>query len=397
MNDSIGFTGGQGEAMKRSPKASKRLLLLAVLLVLGAGAGVAWTERTTLRAWYYLRGLKRATGAEVQVWARRVAGVGRPVVPDLLRLLADDDAQVCDNAHAALDSLAQRWGRADPRCPELLDRLVEEFPRLSDAGQRQALALALDWTRPGACCPIELAAAAASLLPQTARRPALHEQGLQLALGLVRQTNDPSLVSSVQELTRVCLHDSASATRVRAIQIAAQPAVGFGREVVPLLGDSEAVVRRAALAVVGPAEDLVLTDNLLPWLHDPDAEVRRLCEGALRRRGLTAQHIRLARLITHPSWSVRLETLDHLGESEDLDAGVWLRRLSHDPSPAVRVAAIRAACEDCLADLGDRLDQMARQDPSATVSQLARHYRARRRTADPRQPARTSANRLPAP
>jgi hypothetical protein len=142
---------------------------------------------------------------------------------------------------------------------------------------------------------------------------------------------------------------------------------------------------------------MVLTDNLLPWLHDPNAEVRRLCEAALRGRGLTAQHVRLARLITHPHWSVRLETLDHLGESEDLDAGIWLRRLSQDPSPAVRVAAIRAACEDCLADLGDRLDQMARLDPSATVRQLAHHYRARRGTADSRQPARTGAKRLPAP
>ena len=168
-----------------------------------------------------------------------------------------------------------------------------------------------------------------------------------------------------------------------ALRLSARPGLGLGQEIVPLLQDPEAEVRRAALEVVGPAEDVVLTDNLLPWLHDPDEGVRRLCEATLRRRGLKTHHIRLARLITHPNWLVRLETLDHLGDNDDLDAGVWLRRLSHDPSPAVRVAAIRAACEDCLADLGDRIDQMARQDPSPTVSRLARHYRSRRRPLSP--------------
>lgn len=383
--------------MKRTTKGSKRFLLLALLLVLVAAAGVAWAERTTLLAWYALRGLQRATGDEVPLWARRVAEVGRPVVPELLRLLADEDPQICGNTRAALDCLAQRWGRADPRSAELLDRIAEEFPRLSETGQREMLTLALEWVRQDSSCPEALAAAAGPLLPQAARQPGLNELGLQLALCLVQRSKEPSLLSPAQEMTRACLHAGDAATRVRAIQVAAQPGVESRREVVPLLGDPEAVVRRAALEVVGPAEDVVLTDNLLPWLHDPDAEVRRLCEAALRRRGLTAQHVRLARLVTHPSWSVRLQTLDHLAASEDLDAGVWLRRLSHDPSPAVRVAAIRAACEDCLADLGDRLDQLARHDPSATVSQLARHYRARRRTAAVRESARTGAKQPPAP
>ena len=33
--------------------------------------------------------------------------------------------------------------------------------------------------------------------------------------------------------------------------------------------------------------------------------------------------------------------LDKLREANDLDPGVWLRRLSHDASPAVRAAAVR--------------------------------------------------------
>lgn len=367
-----------------------------LLLLLGAG-GVAWIERTTLLAWYSLRGLEKATGADVEVWARRVANVGRPVVGDLLRLLAAEDSRVCGNARAALDCLAQRWGHADPRTPELLDRLAEEFPRLSAAGQSEVLSLALDWVRAESPCPEALASAAGQFLPHTARRPGLNDQGLELVRCLVHRMKDPSLLCPVQELTRTCLRAPAVTTRVRAIQVAALAEVGLRREVVPLLGDPEAAVRRAALEVVGPAEDVVLTDNLLPWLHDPDAEVRQLCAAALGRRGLSPQHIRLARLITHPSWSVRLQTLDHLGASEDLDAGIWLRRLSHDPSPAVRAAAIRAACEDCLVDLGDRLEQMARHDPSASVGQLARYYRAHQQPAGVRASARTGAKRPPAP
>jgi hypothetical protein len=66
--------------------------------------------------------------------------------------------------------------------------------------------------------------------------------------------------------------------------------------------------------------------------------------------------------------------LDHLHQSHDLDPGLWLRRLSHDPSPAVRVAAMRAMTQMPYVDLSDRIDQMARSDPSPTVCQLARYY-----------------------
>jgi HEAT repeat protein len=138
--------------------------------------------------------------------------------------------------------------------------------------------------------------------------------------------------------------------------------------------DPEAMVRRAAMFAVSGAEDVIQTDNLLPWLHDPDPEVRRMCSAALEKRGLKPEYIRLANLITDPNWQVRVSVLDNLDDAEDLDAGAWLRRLSHDVSPAVRAAAIRAACENSTVDLSDRLDQMARDDPSPTVSELARHY-----------------------
>ena len=131
--------------MKHSGQGSTRFLLLALLLVLLAGAGVAWAERTALMTWYVLRGLKRAGDGDVQAWARRAAGIGRPAVPDLLRLLADEDTRVCGNAHQALDFLAGSWGRDDPRTLELLDQIVEAFPRLSAPARTRRWA----WPSPG--------------------------------------------------------------------------------------------------------------------------------------------------------------------------------------------------------------------------------------------------------
>ena len=196
---------------------------------------------------------------------------------------------------------------------------------------------------------------------------------------MVRQIKEVEPLCPSRELARSGLRAPEVETRLRAVELASQPRVGLHRDVAELLHDPTVEIRRAALSVVGPEKKAVDTDNLLPLLHDADAGVRRLCESALRRRGLTARHIRLARLISDPRWAVRLEVLDCLHEAQDLDVGAWLRRLSNDSSPAVRVAAIRATCEDSLADLSRRIEEMAHQDPSPTVSELARYYLRQRK------------------
>ena len=106
----------------------------------------------------------------------------------------------------------------------------------------------------------------------------------------------------------------------------------------------------------------------------PDADVRQLCEMALRGRGLQENHIRMARLMADHQPAVRMQVIDHLRETSDLDPGAWLRRLSHDPAPAVRAAAVRAAANQTQASLVDRIEQMAKNDPSPTVQQVARYY-----------------------
>src|SRR5262249_52604611 len=152
------------------------------------------------------------------------------------------------------------------------------------------------------------------------------------------------------------------------------PQIHLLDQVIALLDDPAPEVRRLALVALGPCDEAVATDDLLRWLHDPDAEVRRSCENALRGRKLSEGQIRLGRMLTDPRPGVRLQVLDGFRRNSELEPGVWLRRLSHDPEPAVRAAAVRAASELPLANLSDRLEQMAQSDPSPTVRQLAHHY-----------------------
>jgi HEAT repeat protein len=172
------------------------------------------------------------------------------------------------------------------------------------------------------------------------------------------------------------LQDSDPKTRLRAVKLAQASVLIMPGQLLPLLHDPAEEVRRAMILAVGGNRRAISDEDLALGLHDTDAEVRQLSEAALRGRGLAAADIQLIRLVTDHRPTVRMEVLFRLRDRNDLDAGLWLRRLSHDPSEAVRLAAVRAAVEQELADLTDRLDEMARTDPSPTVCQWARYYLA---------------------
>jgi HEAT repeat protein len=147
--------------------------------------------------------------------------------------------------------------------------------------------------------------------------------------------------------------------------------------IVPLVADPAAEVRRAAVLALGPARDgrsVVGDDDLLRSLHDPDPEVRQLCEMGLRSRGRSPRDIRLGRRYTAPDPAERQKLLIDLADEEELDVTVWLDRLTADPDPAVRAGAARLAVERG-ADLRARLEQMSRSDPDHTVRRIAAFYR----------------------
>lgn len=359
-------------------KALKRILLFGVLPLLLLGGLLAWCERDVVLTWYYLRGLENARGDDVATWAARTASLDAPVVPRVLELLTRDDEAVCANAHAALSALGQRWGRTAPHSGELVQQAVKLFPRLSQPGRGVVLKLTEDWAGCEETCPECLVCAGSHLLVQVAHlhQPALLGPTVELALTIVAHSSRPELTSAARGIAQAALAADDPAVRARALRLATHPGIELRGEVVKRLHDPEPLVRRAAMLAVSEDDEAIANDNLMAWLHDPDAEVRRLCEAALRgpKRGLKPHHLQLARLIGDARWEVRLRVLDHLEDAQDLDPSGWLRLLTQDRSPPVRAAAIRAAAHFDGVDLSDRLSQMADKDPDSTVAELARHY-----------------------
>jgi hypothetical protein len=359
---------------------------LAALLSLVVLAGVAWLNRTPLLSWYYLRQLAAVTAADREAWAERVAGLGDAVLPALLDGLTRTEGQACANAEAALSCLARGWGAADPRTASLVEELRQRFGGLSGPGREAALELAMVLLHPGegqAPLPAPLLEAGGKLL--TAAAPC-GDGGVRvrvLALADVLAESAPGRWLEVyRELIDKGLAEDDSECRVRAIHLTMHSALrqeaGLLKRVVELLRDKRAEVRRAAVLAVGLSEQAISEDDLLPLLHDPDAVVCRLCEAALRKRGLEERHLRLAWLVSAPRAEDRLGVLRHLEYAEDLAPGLWLRRLTHDPDAAVRFAAMAAAAANRQVDLSDRLREMRDGDPSPTVRQWAPYFLRRR-------------------
>src|SRR5439155_4993844 len=103
------------------------------------------------------------------------------------------------------------------------------------------------------------------------------------------------LWDACRESVRTCLNTGEPATRLQAVRLAAAPGMDLLGCVVALLGDPSPEVRRAVMLAVGPTSEAISTDELLRWLHDPDEDVRRLCETVLRGRGLRDEHLRLGK------------------------------------------------------------------------------------------------------
>lgn len=368
----------------RAGKKGRAKWVVVFVLAAAAGGWLGWKPAWT---WYCLRGLAAAGDGDRAAWAERVGGLGDAAVPGLLDSLRSEDARTCGNATAGLAALSRGWGLDDPRSRELYGRLADAFPHLSAAGQECLLRTATEWLCGGTGKPpaalvewaSQLSGHAAGVADAAARAA-----GLELAARLLGREEWQGALGSCRELVRACLADASGPNRKRAVELAAVPALDVSEQAAPLLADADVEVRRAAVLALGGSRQAVNDEALAVALHDPDPEVRRLCSAALRGRGLTAEHIQMARLVTDRRPAVRMEVLYHLHEGSDLDVGLWLRRLSLDPSEAVRLAAVRAAAEQELHELSDRLEEMARRDPSPTVCQWARYYLGRQKHREAR-------------
>src|SRR5947207_15988137 len=66
-----------------------------------------------------------------------------------------------------------------------------------------------------------------------------------------------------------------------------------GAMTIARLADQRPAIRRQALEALGPSRDACLDEDLLPLLHDPEAEIRSRCEELLRARGLSDKEIQV--------------------------------------------------------------------------------------------------------
>jgi hypothetical protein len=382
--------------MSRFPWLNKKVAAVAAVLLLLLG-GFAWVERMALLSWYCVRSLAKAGEGSRDTWAERVASIGEPTVPDLLARLSDADPAVCRNVRGGLSRLSGRWGAGDARTVALAMRCGREFGQYSAPGRQCVLELAAEWFRdvppdappaPGLlpACVRFVAESAASTDADT------QDKALELCAALLAQPQGAEALSGGRDLVRNCLSSESTGNRIRAVQLAMQLAIRYHEvdlldQVTALLRDPVADVRRAAIIAVGPMKKkdepdepyVILDDVLLPSLHDADPEVRRLCEVALESRGRTPAQIRLGFYLTAPDAAVRIHVVEQLRKVPDVDHVLWLTRISHDPSPAIRAAAARALSRRVSGDgLDDRararLDEMARSDSSATVCLLAKYF-----------------------
>jgi len=331
--------GGQG--MAATPRRSRKFLFITLSLgLLAVTAGVL--QRHALQSWFYARQLQKADETARPRHLARLVAMGEPAVPRLIGCLQKDDAGVCESARSGLEQLLAAWSPRDPRSQQLAARFFEMQPTFSPAGQTAALQMLSDLLGTGA-----------------------------------------ESVAKSRAVVGMAMKDRSAEQRYLAITVALRPELNMLAGVVPLLDDPDARIRRMAMRALGPVPEsnggmespALDTDDLLRWLHDPDAEVRALCEEYLtRNRGCSPRDVYFGRLLTHPDAMKRLALLVPLTGEDDLDLGNWLKRLSKDADPSVRAAAARTAAENRV-DFADRLDQMMRTDPDGTVRQLAEHYR----------------------
>ncbi len=318
------------------PRLARRLLRWALpVLVLSTATGL-W-QRERLWIWYCAERLERSPADQRLEWADQLAAAGEPAAPTMLALLRHDDPDVCAAATRGMAKLIESWPNDDPRRQTFAHQFVDAEPRFSTPGR----------------------AAALDLLPA------------------ILASNDPTIGQRAKEMVATAAKSESVDVRIQAIAAALHPEIDCLEAIVPLVDDPVVDVRRAAVLALGPVHEggkAILNDEgLLRCLHDSDMEVRQFAEMGLRSRGRTPREIRLGRRYTARDPAERQKLLVDLAYEEELDTTVWLERLTKDDDPAVRAGAARLAAER-NADLGDRLAQMSRRDPDATVRRIANYY-----------------------
>ncbi len=305
-----------------------------VVLLVAAGGGTAWQWKA-IQAHITAGKLRTAANAEERAAvAEQLLSAGEPGVAKLVDVFRTGSADECNAIADAVVNHLRDIPADDPRCAVVCRPFLAASGGFNAAGND----------------------AAVELVP------------------LFLRCGDPDAHERCRGIVKAGLTGGNKAAAVRFAG-----GLGLKADVVPLLNDPVAEVRRAAMAAVGPAgagTPAVETEDLFRWLNDPDAEVRMVCEAALFTRGLDADHIDAGRKLTHPDASERLTLLLDLQRNRTFgDPGPWLERLSRDPDPAVRAGAARVGYESQL-EFGGWLDRLT-SDTDGTVRRIAAYHKQR--------------------
>jgi hypothetical protein len=368
-------------------RRSWKLALLALFLLFALGL-IGWWQRQELWARYCVYQLAHANNKEREKWTQATTELRSLAITPLVHCLEQQDTKVCANAKAALVTLGLRDDGACVQSSELVAALAQQFHKLSSRGQQTAIQIGMALLTRNSHKP-----PAPSLLQPVGRMltesSEVQDEAVHaVALAAVVQPSEmvEALAGPARELVRRCVRDQDPKIRSAVIRLAACQSVGFLEPVGLLLDDPAVEVRREAMLAVAPHPEVIATDDLLKWLHDTDSTVRSVCEASLRSRGLNDDYLRLGRLLTDDNALHRMQVLEFLRSHSELDPSVWLRRLSHDPVNAVRAAAIRVASDRTIRGFRDRLEQMAQNDQSPTVRQLAQYHLLLQSGQDNRNP-----------
>lgn len=392
--------------------------LLAVAGLVAAYAG--WQFRREGIGFYHAWCDLYRQGESAEYHREQLLALGEPAWPALRWWL---ERQQCgaagvnspphaDKANAAETFLA-RWLiplAEHDQLPAILQRVVRDWPNLSEFTQAallQALCICSHAGAPDAARNVGIPAIrhlatpqSVSTTPETVReflqqvQPLANHRGRPAAVRLSHwaSLSEPSAASPTssdhhtgwwhwcRELAELALTDEREEVRLEAIRLAALPQLQLRQKLARRLleepGEPSAAARVLLLIAVGDAqsEDVAPSESVARFLHDESPEVRRTCEQVLRTRGLTPRQIQLARMWTDADPLVRIRVPSLVYQENEMDPVAWLERLSRDPSAAVRAAVVRAAGERKEVRFAARVAEMAQDDPSPTVRQLASYY-----------------------
>lgn len=360
--------------------STRRVVLGSLLLVTLAAGGVGVWKRQAVFAWYHARQLSSVTPELRQSYVARFEQLGEPGALALVDLLHFPNESSCQNAGFILSRLLAAWGETDARRETVLSVLAESVAGFSPCGQAECVGvlqqLLGDQPEPSPA----IVAVMTRLLNQIGSNAEARLASLELTSELLRHEGIQAgaLVGQAKAWVVAGLRETNPQVRMAAVRLAVVPALRAHDLLPPLVvggtPDSSPEVRQLVLLALGEHDTLLGTDDLCKFLHDENAQVRQVCERALRARGLSARQITLARLVNDPRPAARAEVPALVLQTPELDTVMWMEKLTRDPAPAVRAATARALGTAPAQRLEALLRQLAERDVDPTVQEIARYF-----------------------